>query len=294
MENSVKLGVSPLSWTNEVILEFGNDTPGDTCLNEAAWAGYQGVETGRNLPADPNELRAKLEARNLQLISGWHSGFLAERSLEEEIEAVRSHARLLQDLGCSVLVYGECALMPPENPLDLPMSSRVIMPPDNWAPYASKLTRFAEHLADKYGLRLAYHHHLMMIVEKYEEICALFDHCGPEVGLLLDTGHAAAAGFDYSWLVRDFSDRICHIHLKDVRSAVQHKVQKQDLSFNQAVCEGMFTVPGDGDVDFSAVFQFVQEGNYHGWMVVEAEQDPVKAPPRETVRRAFEFVAEGV
>ena len=113
---------------------------------------------------------------------------------------------------------------------------------------------------------------------------------GQAVGLLLDTGHAYAAGFDYALLIKEFGSRINHIHLKDVRRAVLSDVRERDRSFNEAVRGGMFTVPGDGDVDFSALTTFLSHGQYEGWLVVEAEQDPSKAPPLPTVTRAKNFV----
>ena len=54
------------------------------------------------------------------------------------------------------------------------------------------------------------------------------------------------------------------------------------LSFLDAVIAGVFTVPGDGCVDYPAVL--AELSRYAGWAVVEAEQDPVKAPPLEYAR----------
>jgi len=67
-------------------------------------------------------------------------------------------------------------------------------------------------------------------------------------------------------------------------------VRKGDKSFNEGVRAGMFTVPGDGAVDFGPLARFVVASGYQGWLVVEAEQDPKKAPPRAAVARAFDFV----
>jgi inosose dehydratase len=62
------------------------------------------------------------------------------------------------------------------------------------------------------------------------------------------------------------------------------------VSFNEAVRAGLFTVPGDGDLDFSAVADFVRTSGYRGWAVVEAEQDPAKAPPKAYAQKAFTYV----
>ena len=291
LPDGVRLGVSPLSWINEVIEAFGCDTTAETCLSEAAEAGYAGVETSRKFPADPAALRALLENHRLDLVTGWHSGTLAEGGVDAEMAGVEGRARLLSAMGCTVMVYGETAMMAPGSPLDLPMSRRSTMPAAGVAAYATRLTEFARRLTESHGLRLAYHHHLMMVAETFEETDAILSLAGPEVGLLLDTGHAAAGGFDYARLIARHGDRIAHIHLKDVRRDVLDRVRREDLSFNDAVRAGLFTVPGDGDLDFGPLARFVRDAGWRGWLVVEAEQDPDRARPLPAVRRARNHVS---
>ncbi|WP_454859208.1 myo-inosose-2 dehydratase [Rhizobium binxianense] len=292
LSEGVRLAVSPLSWANDVLEDLGADIALETCLDDAAAVGYQGVELGRKFPRDPALLAPLLESRSLALASGWHSGELAERGVDEEIAAVATHADLLRAMGCSVLVYGEVAMMAPGAPLDAPMSERRLMPKEEVSGYAARLTEFGRRLAGDYGLTLAYHHHLMMVAETFDEVSRLFDRTGPEVGLLLDTGHAVAGGFDYARLIDRFGDRIVHIHLKDVRGPVMAAVQAGDLSFNAGVRRGMFTVPGDGSVDFGPLVGFIRDSGYRGWLVVEAEQDPALASPRPAVTRAFGHILD--
>lgn len=287
-----RVAVSPLSWTNDVLEDLGGDTPLEQSLAEAESAGYAGMELGRKFPREAQVLGPLLARHSLQLASGWHSGFLAERDVSAEMDAVSSHAKLLTALGVKAMVYGECGRMFPEAPLDAPMSKRVRLDRDEIVAYAKRLSELAERLEGEHGLRLAYHHHLMMVAETFDEISALFDRTSPAAGLLLDTGHAAAAGFDYMRLIERFGDRIVHIHLKDVRTDVMQRVRSGDLCFNEGVRSGMFTVPGDGSVDYSGVAAFVRDTAYAGWLVVEAEQDPLKAPPLAMVCRARRFVAK--
>ena len=286
----VRLAVSPLSWANDVLEDLGADIPLETCLADASAAGYAGVELGRKFPRDAAILRPLLSEHGLQLASGWWSGELAERAVDAEMDAVAAHAGLLRDFGCKVMVYGEVAMMAPGAPLDTPMSQRLRMPAEDISGYADRLIEFGKRLAGDYGLIPAYHHHLMMVAETLDEISEVIDRTGPELGLLLDTGHAVAAGFDYEQLIDRFGDRIVHIHLKDVRSERLAKVRAGDESFNAAVRGGLFTVPNDGAVDFAPLARFVRSSGYQGWLVVEAEQDPAIAPPRAAVTRAFAHV----
>lgn len=288
--NRFSVGVSPLAWTNDVLHDLGGDIPVERCLDQAREAGYAGVELGRLFPREPDALRGLLEPRGLRLASGWHSGFLADDTVASELERVAAHADLLRDLSVGVMVYGECGAMAPGDPLDRPMSQRLPLASLDVTAYAARLTRFARALHDRWGLQLVYHHHLMMVAETFDEVSSLLDRAGPAVGLLLDTGHAAAAGFDYARLIARFGDRIRHIHLKDVRPDVMARVRAGDVSFNQGVRSGMFTVPGDGGVDFQPLADFVHRYGYPGWLIVEAEQDPTVAEPLSTVSRARAFL----
>lgn len=288
-----RLGVSPLSWVNEVLHHLGAGTTAAQCLREAAQAGYQGVELSRLFPRDAEALKPLLDAHRLKLVSGWYSGFLTERGVEAELEAVHQHATLLSRCGCRIMVYGECGGMA-ENALDIPLDRRRLLPADSVNAYAERLSRFAEALRRRYGLQLAYHHHLMMVVETWDEIVRLLNACSSDVGLLLDTGHAFAAGFPYSRLIDTFADRICHIHLKDVRADQLQQARSGQTTFNQAVLDGLFCVPGDGAVDFAPLARFIADSGYCGWLVVEAEQDPASAPPLATVTRAQRYVARHI
>jgi len=274
-----------------VLIELGGDIPLETCLKDAAEIGYEGVELGRKFPRDGQKLSSILSDYGLRLVGGWHSGFLTERSVEEEWKAATDHIRLLKDCGSEVLVYGECGLMTGASPWDEPLGKRPDLKEIEFSAYAGKIGEFATRL-NEMGVTLAYHYHLKMLVERAEEIDAFCESTQEEVGLLLDTGHAYAAGADYAEILRKFGSRVVHIHLKDVRRDVLERARKNDWSFNSAVREGMFTVPGDGDIDFSAIGEFIRASGYRGWVVVEAEQDPAKAAPKLYAEKAYHFIGK--
>ncbi|MCX3310999.1 myo-inosose-2 dehydratase [Pantoea vagans] len=289
MSSRVRLGVSPLSWTNDVLSDLGDNISLETCLTQAASAGYQGIELGRKFPRTHAELAPLLHKAGLQLASGWHSGFLAERGVADEIAAVESHAALLRASGAEVMVYGECGCMPGSHPLDEPLSFSPPLSCLDADEYVRKVSGFADILMDRFGLKLAYHHHLMMLVEQHHELEEFLTKTSDSVGLVLDSGHAFAAGVDLAQITEKFGHRIVHIHLKDVRADVLHRVLENDLSFNDAVRAGLFTVPGEGCIDYSPLTDFVAHADYKGWLIVEAEQDPQKEEPSAAVSRAFRW-----
>src|SRR5207245_7030695 len=117
------------------------------------------------------------------------------------------------------------------------------------------------------------------VVESEDEIDRLMAATGDSVGLLLDTGHLAFAGADSKAIAARHCRRIAHVHCKDVRTEILDRVRDADSSFLDAVVDGVFTVPGDGFIDFTAVLEALAPADYRGWLVVEPEQDPAKAPP---------------
>ena len=81
-------------------------------------------------------------------------------------------------------------------------------------------------------------------------------------------------------VIRDYPGRVAHVHCKDVRGATFDKVVQDRASFLDGVLAGMFTVPGDGGLDYAQVMTELKRIGYSGWIVIEAEQDPALADPR--------------
>src|SRR5258706_15765126 len=107
--SGVKIGINPISWTNDDLPWLGGETPLEVALSEGTAIGYEGFELGNKFPRESAALRAVLARYDLALVSGWYSGELARRSVEEEIVAVGPHLKLLADNGAKVMVYGEVA-----------------------------------------------------------------------------------------------------------------------------------------------------------------------------------------
>src|SRR6516165_9696290 len=273
----VRLGISPIGWSNDDLPELGGDTPLDSCLAEARAAGYEGIELGHKFPRDPAVLRHILERFGLALISGWYSGRLLERSVRAEIAAIEPHSSLLVAMGCTVLVYAETSGSIAGDRRH-PLSGRPRLGVGDWHDFGARLTELADHMS-ACGIALVYHHHMGTVIESEAEIGRLMAVTGDKVGLLLDTGHASYAGVDPTALIRSHGDRIKHVHCKDVRREVLARGRADDTSFLDAVLDGVFTVPGDGCIDFTSVLAELAAVDYNGWLVVEAEQDPKKAPP---------------
>ena len=142
------------------------------------------------------------------------------------------------------------------------------------------------------GMPLAYHHHMGTVIETEEETSRLIESTNDSVKLLIDTGHMLFAKGNSINLVEKFSDRLIHVHCKDIRKEVLDKSLKKDSTFRQAFLDGAFTVPGDGCIDYTPFLKTLKDKNYSGWLVVEAEQDPNKANPFEYAKIGFNYLSK--
>lgn len=290
--SKVRIGINPLTWSNDDMPSLGGDTPLEVCLDESRQAGYAGVELGNKFPRQAELLKPILAQYQRQLISGWYSSRLLERSAEEEIAALQDHLQLLKACGCEVMVYAEVSGCI-HGEMDTPLSKRPQLRPEQWQAFGQRMTQVGDYLQSQ-GVRLAYHHHMGTVVETEEEVELLMAHTGPSVGLLVDTGHITWAGGNPLNLIRRYPERVCHVHCKDVRPQVLAHAKNIDLPFLRAVLEGVYTVPGDGCIDYDAVMQALKAIDYQGWLVVEAEQDPAVAHPLTYARMGYQHLAAAV
>ena len=273
----VRIGINPITWTNDDVPELGGDTPLEVCLAETKQAGYAGTELGGKFPRQSSELKPIMDRYGLAVVSGWYDGRCDEKEVEAEMDAITPHLQLLKDVSATHVVYADTSRGRHGAIWD-PISKRPSLSADEWPGYGRKLTKLAERMAD-FGVRMAFHHHMGTIVETDDEVGLMMKHTGEAVGLLYDTGHSIFSGGDPLTLVKAHVKRIVHVHCKDARPDVLEKARAEDMSFMDAVMAGIFTVPGDGSIDYASILKVLADAGYSGWLVVEAEQDPKKADP---------------
>ena len=286
----VRIGINPISWSNDDLPSLGGETPLDVALAEGAAIGYQGFELGNKFPRETQALRDVLAPHRLALVSGWYSGRLARRGVVEEIAEVGPHLKLLAEGGANVMVYGEVAdsIQGARVPLyKRPRFARATQ----WREYGERVTAFAKYTRD-HGVRLAYHHHMGAYVESAADVDRFMESTGDDVGLLFDSGHMTFAGGDPVAMLEKHVRRVCHVHCKDARPDVMRMARNRNWSFLEAVINGAFTVPGDGAVDFRALIDILRRHSYQGWLVVEAEQDPVVAPAYRYADMGYRHLAK--
>jgi inosose dehydratase len=285
---TVRFGVSPIAWTNDDMPELGGDTSVETILAQASAIGFQGVELGGKFPREPATLGALLARHRLDLVGGWYSLRLLERSADAEIAALETHLALLTALGAPVFIAAETSnAIHGDRARPLDQTPRLAAA--DWPRFGERLAAVAAHIEAR-DLKFAYHFHLGTVVERQDDIEQFIAATPDTVGFVVDTGHAALGGVDAEQLIRRHPARIAHVHAKDVRRRVFDDVCARRRSFLNGVVAGMFTAPGDGDLAFAPVMQALADVRYEGWIVVEAEQDPSLADPVTYSRLGLETV----
>jgi inosose dehydratase len=285
---SVKIGISPIAWQNDDLPHLTANHTMEQALKEAREIGYIGIERGRRMPQDTEGLRRYLETYDIALCGGWFSGKLLLNDLKTERAAVNAQVQQFVALKSPCLVYAECSNTV-QGDRFVPVRNRPKLARDDVFAYGRKLSELAKWMADQ-GMKLAYHHHMGSFIEDEEDIDWLMESSSPEVTLCFDTGHLLFGGADVMGVLRRWSDRVHHVHFKDIRSDVVREVREKNCSFLDAVIAGAFTVPGDGCIYFQPVADHLKTVAYEGWIVVEAEQDPAKAPPYEYSKLGYDEI----
>ncbi|WP_305972677.1 MULTISPECIES: myo-inosose-2 dehydratase [unclassified Mameliella] len=289
---AVQIGISLIAWQNDDLPDLTRDYTTEGAMEDAAKIGYAGVERGRRMPADTEGLRAYLDRYGVALCGGWCSGNLLVNDIETEKEAIREQVEQFAALNAPCIVYAECSNTI-QGAQDIPVSRRPKLTRDEVMAYGAKLSEVAKWARGK-GTGLSYHHHMGAIVQDAEDIDWLMEGSTDDLMLLYDTGHLHFAGADPVAVLDKWGHRVHHVHFKDVRPPVLDWVHREDKSFLDGVASGVYSVPGDpeGCIDFQAVTDKLKAMDYTGWIVVEAEQDPAKAPPFEYSKLGYDHIVK--
>lgn len=292
-KNKVKLGIAPIAWTNDDLPDLGGENTFEQCVSEMALAGFTGSEVGNKYPKDPEILKKALQFRGVEICNQWFSSFLISKSFEEVEKEFRAQLGFLKAMGAKIIGASEQSYSVQGQQETPVFGQKYVMDDKEWELLCSGLDRLGKIAKEEYDISLTFHHHMGTVVQDPDEVKRMMDNTNPEyVSLLFDTGHFAYCGADPLEMVKTYADRIRHVHLKDIRPEVVQKVKDNGLSFLEGVRMGAFTIPGDGCIDFDPIFEVLEKAGYEGYMVVEAEQDPVKANPFEYALKARAFIRE--
>ena len=286
----IKLGIAPIAWSNDDMPELGGDTPIEKCLDDANASGFTGIELGGKFPRNPGIIKFLLEKFTLKMPGGWYGSLLRQRTAKEEWIALQDHLNLLKLLNADVFVFADVSgsIQGDETKA---LSQRPKLEKEEWNSYSSKINELSNRLMDE-GMPISYHEHMGTIIQSEEDVDRFMESTNDNTFLLYDTGHLMFAEANYQRVLKNYISRINHVHCKDIRKDIFLNSLKNDLSFRNSFLKGVFTVPGDGCIDYNPLIKVLYESNYKDWLIIEAEQDPKKANPLEYAKKGYNYLHE--
>ncbi|ASS90036.1 MAG: myo-inosose-2 dehydratase [Bacillaceae bacterium] len=289
-EQDILWGISPIGWRNDDIPEIGAENTLQHLLSDIVVAGFEGTEVGGFFP-EPKVLNKELKLRNLKIAGRWFSSFIIRDGIEEAKRAFHQHCQYLYEVHADVAVVSEQTYSIQGTDKNV-FSEKPHFTDAEWTQLCEGLNELGK-IAVQYGLKLVYHHHMGTGVQTLPEIDRLMENTDANyVHLLYDTGHIYVSDEDCQQLLNKHIDRIKHVHFKDVRKKIMEECKKEGKSFMNSFLSGIFTVPGDGCIDFTVLYQKLLDHQYKGWIIVEAEQDPSIAHPLEYALIARKYINE--
>ena len=292
----IKVANAPVSW-GVIEKVAGERSAYAGVLDEIAETGYAGTELGDwgFLPTDPDLLATELAARGLELVAAWVGVAYAEKEAHADGEArAVAAAELLAKVASrqAVIVLGEdpspkshrsqyAGRIQPEHALS----------EQGWMIYAEGVNRIARAVREATGLRSAFHPHTGIWIETQEETERLLSLTDPAlVGVCFDTGHYRFGGGDPVAALRQFADRLWHVHFKDQDPKVAARSRTEGWDYDRSIAEGIFCELGRGDVDFPGALEVLQEIGYDGWIVVEQDVMPGSGSPKASARKSRDYL----
>ena len=285
----IKLGIAPIAWSNDDMPELGGDTPIEQCLEEASLAGFTGIELGGKFPRNPGITNFLLKKYNLKMPGGWYGSLLRGRSANDEWAAMQDHLNLLKIVKADVFVFADVSGSI-QGDQSRKLSTRPNMNDDEFIEYCKKINEISNRLYNE-GIPMSYHEHMGTIIQTEHDVDRFMENTNDNTFLLYDTGHLLFAQADFEKVLKNYVSKINHVHCKDIRKNILENSLKHDLSFRESFLDGVFTVPGDGCIDYGPLLKILYENNYEKWLIIEAEQDPKKANPLEYAKIGYNYLS---
>lgn len=265
-------------------------------LDEMVEAGYSGTELGPYgfFPTNAAVLKPQLDKRNLKLLASFVPVPLGDlASAKAVVEQIRKVGELLSTLGAPFLVLAD-AQCPERDRISgrVPADGSAGWTGQQWKQVA-KVVADAGRVAGDFGLDLVFHPHIATYVETPDEVEKFYDvTSATNIGLCLDTGHCVYGGGDSIVEAEKYRSILRFVHIKDVNAQVLADSLRKKLTFDQAIEEKVFTIIGEGSIDFPGFFRVLERNNYSGWMVVEQDVKfgSTVVPPAVSIAASLKYL----
>ena len=277
-----RIAGAPISWGVCEVPGWGWQYEPETVLTQMSEVGLSATEFGPDdfLPSDPAAKAQTLAAHDLQAVGQFVPVVLHDPGHDPLPEVERAMEGLVAAQATIVVLAAATG----QEGYD----ARPVLDDEGWATLLANLDRL-DAAATARGLTATLHPHVGTMVESGEETDRVL--AGSRIGLCLDTGHLLIGGGDPVAVAVGHPERIKHVHLKDVRLDVARRLQAGELTYAEAVAEGLYVPLGEGDVDITAIVTALEDHGYFGWYVLEQDtilkEEPVGDGPLDDVRTSL-------
>jgi sugar phosphate isomerase/epimerase len=126
--------------------------------------------------------------------------------------------------------------------------------------------------AEKLGVQLLIEPEPELLIENSKQFLEFIPSVNSRaVGLNFDMGHFHCVGEEIPDLIRLFAKQIAHVHLEDIKDRKHHHL-----------------APGEGEIDFTRVFEAFRKVGYDGWVTIELY--PYQENPDQVARTSYERI----
>ncbi len=282
-----RVASAPITWGVSEVPGWGHQLSPARVLREMRELGLRASELGPDgYFALDRRVARQIESSGFLIIAGFIPVVYREATgLSEAMAGLDQATRRLSGTGAELAVL---AVASDQKGYE----AQLTLDARGWAALAKGLKEASE-LVRRRGLTPVVHPHYGTWVSTALDVERLLDLT--DLDLCLDTGHIGLAGHDPVEIAAAATDRVRHVHLKDVDLDMAERVRRGLISYHQAVRNGLYPALGRGGAGVEKVIRLLEKSGYRGWYVLEQDMALAGAPsegagPIKYARRSVEFL----
>jgi len=290
---SIKLANAPVSWGVDYADEKNNPEwqkvfteISDTCFKYAELGPYGYV------PPDSNIILDFINQINIKIIGGFIFDNLHISSQHEGIrKKIISYCSLLKTLDSDLFViidHISSDRMATSGNKDVSKKLDI----DEYKKMINFINEISKICHEDFGLNPVLHPHAGTFIEyEFEIDNVLNDVKSNYLGLCLDTAHLYYSKIDPYKSIEKYSNKIKHMHLKDIDNKILNEIHKNNIDFDTAVGMEVFCPLGTGCINFEKIFKELNKVSYNYFATIEQDIDPKeKLDPAVYAKKSLNFL----
>ncbi|QPR39747.1 TIM barrel protein [Brevibacterium casei] len=283
----VKIAAAPISWGVCEVPGWGYQLEPERVLTEMQELGFDATEFGPEgfLPDDPEARAEVLREHAMRSVGGFVPAVIHDPQVDP-LPQIEAELRSFVTAGADTLVLAAATGVDGYDHI------RPTLDEAGWETLCGNIDRIVSRAAAD-GIRVALHPHVGTMVETQDDVDHVLN--GSSVDICFDTGHMFIGGIDPLAFVSDHPERISHVHLKDVALSHARRVRAGEVTYYEAVVDGMYRPLGQGDIDIRAIVTTLIGAGFDGWFTLEQDTVVAVAPkvgdgPMRQARESLDYL----